>query len=86
MKRTTFSKSELETVASILLSRIEFVPLENYKDNLPESKELLKGHNKDEDFLALCLAKKCKLWTYESRFFKIGCAISTKEISKELSQ
>lgn len=84
MAKATFSKPEFETVTSILFSRIEFVSINEYKNQLPKAKELLKGHDKDEDFLALCLAKGCKLWTYETRFFKMNYAVSTKELSKAL--
>ena len=84
--KATFSKSEFEVVASILFSRVKFVPINEYQNQFPYAKELLKGHDKDEDFLALCLAKGCKLWTYETRFFKMGYAISTKELSKALQE
>ena len=86
ISKAKFSKTEFETVASILFSRIEFVSIDEYKDHLPKAKELLEGHDKDEDFLALCLVKECKLWTYETRFFKLGYAISTKELSKALHE
>ena len=85
IEKAAFSKTEFDTVSSILLGRIEFVSLQEYKNQLSRAKELLEGHNKDEDFLALCLAKDCKLWTYEARFFKLGFAISTKELSKALN-
>ena len=84
--KSSFSKAELETVASIFLTRIDFVPIDEYKSQLPHAKELLKRHKKDEDFLALCLAKKCKLLTYETRFFELGYAISTKGLSKALRE
>lgn len=82
--RACFTKNELDIVVSLLLNRIHFVPREEYKNQLTQARELLKGHNKDEDFLALCLAKRCKLWTYETRFFKIKYAISTKELAHTL--
>lgn len=84
MEKAAFSRPEFEAVALILLRRIEFVALSAYQGYLSNAKELLQGHGKDEDFLALCLAKECKLWTYEARFFKLGYAVSTKELSKSL--
>jgi predicted nucleic acid-binding protein len=86
IKKTAFSRTEFDIVSRILLNRVEFAPIDEYKDYILKAKELLKGHDKDEDFLALCLAKGCKLWTYEARFFKSGHAISTKEISDALGK
>jgi predicted nucleic acid-binding protein len=45
---------------------------------------LLGSHEKDVEFVALGLLKNAKVWTYEDKLFKIGIAISTKQISEEL--
>ena len=73
-------------MSSLLFRRITLVSLEKYKKFLPEAKKLLKHHEKDEDFIAICLLKCCKLWTYESRLFEIGLGISTKEISNKINR
>ena len=58
-----------------------------FHSNRPEvAKELLKTHEKDEDFIALCILKNAKLWTYEIRIFDINYGISTKQLSEKLSQ
>ena len=72
-------------LSSLLFERITFVQLEEYKKYLLKARQLLGSHKKDEDFIALCLLKHCKLWTYETRLFKIGFGISTKEISHKIS-
>ena len=73
-------------MSSLLFSRITLINLEEYKKYLPEAKKLLKLHEKDEDFIAICLLKYCKLWTYETRLFEIGLGISTKEISNKINR
>ncbi len=84
LRKSTLSKEEFEELASLMFERLCFVPLESYKEFLPKAKELLGEHGKDEDFIALCLMKRLKLWTYEKRIFSIDYGISTREIATEL--
>jgi len=83
--KSNLSKKDFHVLSSLLFSRITFVSLEEYKKYLPKAQQLLEYHEKDEEFIAICLLKCCKLWTYESRLFEIGFGISTKEISKKIS-
>lgn len=85
LAKSRLSKTDFQVLNSLLFERITFVRLEEYKKFIPKAKRLLRDHEKDEDFIALCLLKHCKLWTYESRLFEIGFGISTKEISNRLS-
>ena len=85
LAKSSLSKTDFQMLCSLLLKKITFVRLEEYKKFIPKAKKLLRYHEKDEDFIALCLLKHCKLWTYESRLFEIGFGISTKEIAKKLS-
>ena len=84
--KSNLSKKDFHVLSSLLFSRITFVSLKEYKKFLNKAKKLLKHHEKDEDFIALCLLKCCKLWTYESRLFEIGFGISTKEISSKINR
>lgn len=86
VNKSRFSISEFESLSIILLERIEFISVQDYKNRLKQANDILRGHSKDEDFLALCLARGCKFWTYETRFFKLGYAISTKQLSKALQE
>jgi len=86
LSKTKLSEERFDTFVQLVFKRITFVPLEEYKVFLPKAKQLLKNHLKDEEFIALALSKSCKLWTYESLLFKIGCGISTKEVSTELKK
>ena len=85
LAKSSLSKTDFQMLCSLLLKKITFVRLEEYKKFIPKAKNLLRYHEKDEDFIALCLLKHCKLWTYESRLFEIGFGISTKEIAKKLA-
>lgn len=84
LSKSNLSKKDFHVLRSLLLSKITFLTLEKYKKYLPKAQQLLEKHEKDEDFIAICLMKGCKLWTYESRLFEIGFGISTKEISKKI--
>ena len=86
LSKSKFSETEFNTLASLLLEKIIFVSLDEYKEFLPQARSLLGKHTKDEDFIAVCLMKKTKLWTYEKRLFEISFGISTKEISEKLNQ
>lgn len=85
LEKSKLSEKEFNELQSLLFERIIFIPLEEYKSFLSKAKELLGKHEKDIDFIALCLSKNIKLWTYESLLFNIGLGISTKEISEKLS-
>ena len=85
LTKSSLSEEDFQVLSSLLFERITFVQLEEYKKYLTKARQLLGSHKKDEDFIALCLLKHCKLWTYETRLFKIGFGISTKEISHRLS-
>ena len=84
--KSMLSKPEVEKLAEVIFKRVSLVPLAEYKSLIPKAKELLGSHEKDEDFVALCLLKNVKLWTYEKLLFDIGLGISTKELAGLLSK
>lgn len=86
MERSRLSIKEFNELTSLLFGRITFIALNEYQNFFPKARALLKEHVKDEDFIALCLLKKSKLWTYENFLFKINLGVSTKQISKKLSE
>ena len=86
LSKSKLSEIEFDALASLLLEKIIFVPLDEYKEFLPKARSLLGKHAKDEDFIAVCLMKKAKLWTYEKLLFELSFGISTKEISEKLSR
>ncbi len=80
LKKTRFTAVDFERSAEILFNIITFIDREEYKEHLPRARILLKDHTKDEDFIALALAKNCNVWTYEKRIHELGCGIATQEI------
>jgi len=86
LSKSKLSEIEFNALASLLLEKIIFVTLDEYKEFLPKARLLLGKHAKDEDFIAVCLMKKAKLWTYEKLLFELSFGISTKEISEKLSK
>ncbi|MBI2137768.1 hypothetical protein HYU12_04595 [Candidatus Woesearchaeota archaeon] len=79
------SKEEIGQLTELIFSRISLLPLTEYKALLPKAKEILGSHEKDEEFVAICLLKNVRLWTYEKLLFRIGVGISTKEVAGLLS-
>ena len=86
IQKSHLSQTTFHMLCSPLFKKIIFVDVEEYKRYLPKAKTVLREHHKDEDFIALCMMKKCKVWAYESRLFNIGYGISTKELSKKLTK
>ena len=86
LEKSKLSEKDFGKLCSLLFGRIIFVPLDEYRQFLPEAKQLLGKHEKDEDFIALCLARKIQLWTYESLLIKLGFGVSTKKIAETLSK
>ncbi len=86
LKKSILAESDFDNFSNKIFQRIIFVNISEYKEFIPKAKQLLGKHEKDEDFIALCLLKRIKLWTYEKLLFEIGFGISTKEISEKLIQ
>jgi predicted nucleic acid-binding protein len=84
--KSKFSEERFNLLFLLIFKRIRFIPYNEYKLFISESEQLLKGHAKDRHFVALALSKNIKLWTYEDLLFKIGIAISTKQISDKLKE
>mgnify|MGYP001568312976 FL=1 len=84
--KSKLSEKEFNILCSLILNKITFVQLDEYKNSIPKAKELLGEHIKDLDFVALCLSKGILFWTYEDLLFKIGIGISTKQVSLKLTK
>ena len=85
LKKSVLSESDFDEFSNKIFQRITFVSINEYKEFIPKAKQLLGKHEKDEDFIALCLLKRIKLWTYEKLLFEIEFGISTKEISLKIN-
>ena len=80
--KSKLSESEFDILLKLLLENISFIELDEYKEFIPNAKQLLKEHLKDVEFVALALKLNCKVWTYELLLFEIGFGISTKELTE----
>jgi len=80
-QKSNLSFEDFERLSKLIFRYVTFVPDNKYRLHLPKALELLNGHTKDKDFVALSIHLNCKIWTYEDRLFKLGVAISTKEIA-----
>ena len=85
IEKSRLSKEEIGQLTELIFRRISVLPLTEYKAFLHEAKEMLGVHEKDEEFVAICLLKNARLWTYEKLLFRIGVGISTKEVVGLLS-
>ncbi len=86
IQKTRLSEDNFEKLVGLIFKKISFIPIEQYETFIESARRLLKNHLKDEDFVALALSLKTKIWTYEDLLFKIGIGLSTKEIAQKLSQ
>ena len=84
VEKSKLAREDVEALTSLIFNKVSLIPVSEYKSLLPKAKELLGRHTKDEDFVALCLLKRAKLWTYERLLFEIGVGISTKQIGETL--
>ena len=83
-EKSKLSKEEFDELYKLLFEQIIFIDINEYKEHLHKAEELLCGHIKDAEFIAICISRNIKLWTYEKRIFEIGYGISTREIAKKL--
>ena len=61
LKKTHISEKEFKVLRADLAIFVEFAPLDEYKEFLPEALSLIPMYSNDIDFLALALALKLKL-------------------------
>jgi len=84
LEKSLLNQEDFDELLERLFERIIFMGEREYAPYLSQARELLKTHQKDEEFIALCLLKNIKLWTYEDLIFRLGFGISTKEIKSSL--
>ena len=82
LSKSKLSEIEFDALASLLLEKIIFVPLDEYKEFLPKAKSLLGKHTKDFPYLALALKFNCPLWSEEKLLKRQSVVkiLNTKEL------
>lgn len=58
IKKSHLPRETVVFLTGEVFKKIIFVNRNDYEQYIQKAKNLLKGHNKDEDFIALCIAKK----------------------------
>ena len=86
LQKSRLTEAEFENLATALFKIITFIPIKEYAPYIEQATKLLKQHKKDEDFIALCIARKTKLWTYEKLLIDIGFGINTEELARLLGR
>ena len=79
--KSGFSLRDFEAFVGILKLRVQFIPLEQFLDKIPEAKELAP-HLKDVEYYALALKLGCPIWAQEKAFKKQTAVdvFSTKDL------
>jgi len=86
IEKTGISLEKFKELRRDLAIFVEFIPLDEYKQFLPESLSLIPMHPDDTDFLALALKLKLSIWSNDphlKRQSKVK-VYSTSELLKEV--
>mgnify|MGYP006307761007 CR=1 FL=1 len=84
--RSRLDSKEFDELRDIVYKRIEFIPKRDYEGFISETEKVLGEHSKDEDFIALCIMRGLKLWTYEKRLLRTDYGISTEKLTEMLEK
>ncbi len=82
IKKTKFSLEKAQETIKTIIEQITFISDEEFKNKTEEAKQILKGHEKDIPYLALALAKNCKILSGD-KIFKELCP-DTVETPREI--
>lgn len=86
LEKTSISLEKFKELRTDLAIFVEFIPLEEYKQFLPEALSLIPLYPDDADFLALALKLKLPIWSNDSHLKRQSKVkvYSTSELLKEL--
>lgn len=81
IEKSKLSAKELDLFLSIISTRIEFMPFDEFQKFMKEAKETSPDVN-DSEYFALAFKKKCGIWTNDKKLKnqKLVKIISTKEL------
>ena len=65
LSKTHRSETDFSRLLSVLERRIEFIPMSEFKEFIPEAIKLVPGHIKDAPYIALAMKYGAILWTEE---------------------
>jgi|SRR3989338_938524 len=86
LRKTGISLEKFKELRTDLAIFVEFIPLEEYKQFLPEALSLIPLYPNDADFLALALKLTLPIWSNDPHLKRQSKAkvYSTSELLKEL--
>jgi len=85
LQKSGLDDAEFQKLTSVLLTRINLVPVDDFKNSIKEALKLVT-HPEDSPFIALALSKNIALWS-EDKDLKSQAIVkvySTKEISEKI--
>ena len=86
LEKTGISLEKFKELRRELAISVEFIPLEEYRQFMPEAISLMPMHTNDIDFLALALKLGLSIWSNDPHFKKQSKVkvFNTSELLKEL--
>lgn len=64
VEKSGIEKREFETLLNLVLEEVEILPIESYNHKLDKAEQFIGDEDiKDIPFLAVALAKECKIWS-----------------------
>ena len=76
-KKTKFSLESAQDTLKAIIDQITFVSDNEFRDQLYEAREILKGHEKDVPYLALALEKDCNILSGDKVFKQLSDKVKT---------
>jgi predicted nucleic acid-binding protein len=79
-------ENDFSTLLALFRKKIRIIPVIEFADKLAEANDLLKGHKKDTEFVALALKLGCPLWSKEKALKKIKniVVLDADEVAKRI--
>jgi len=85
LQKSGLNDAEFKKLISILLTRINLVPVDEFKNSVKEALKLVT-YQEDSPFIALAISKNIALWS-EDKDLKLQSVVkvySTREISEKI--
>ena len=70
-ERSKLSTEEANKVINFISEQIELIPDSEFKDKIPEARNMLEKHEKDVPYLALAIKKNCNIFSGDKTFKKL---------------
>ncbi len=87
LSKTHRTEAEFSELLSVFKDRVKLIPEHEFASFIPEARDLLEGHEKDKEYLALALRFNCSVWSEEKLLKKQAkvTVFNTKELFDKLN-